>query len=103
MDSAATGRHTEDMAQPGDRNPKAISAEERALIERWVRTWQTAGPVLEEIRRREVAEADYTHALEQLAPLFNDATRLPPRTESGLVEMQRWFAKLREKQAQTAK
>ena len=64
-------------------------------VRRWVETWKQAGPELEAIRRREVREADNVRALAMLEGLFNHATRsLPPRTTSGLVEMQKYFAKL---------
>ena len=67
-------------------------------VRRWVETWKQAGPELEAIRRQEIRDADNLKSLEALAGLFNHATRtMPPRTDSGLVEMQRIFAKLRAK------
>jgi hypothetical protein len=66
------------------------------LIRRWVRTWTKAGPELEAIRRREVREADNLEVLKTLESAFNHAVRATPlRPSSGLVEMQRWLAKLR--------
>jgi hypothetical protein len=63
-------------------------------MRRWVETWKLAGPELAAIRREEVRTMDNVVALQQLAGCFNDATRrLPPRESSGLVEMQRLFAK----------
>ena len=65
-------------------------------MRRWVQTWKEASPELEAIRRREIREADNLKVLALLEGAFNHATRtLPPRTSSGLVEMQDWFAKLR--------
>ena len=70
--------------------------DEREQIRRWVQTWKEAGPELEAIRRREIAEADTRHDLELLEGAFNHGVRTsPPTTTSGLVEMQRYFAKLR--------
>jgi hypothetical protein len=70
--------------------------EDRELIRRWVQTWKEAGPELEAIRRREIREADNLKVLALLEDAFNHAVRtLPPRPSSGLVEMQKWFAKLR--------
>jgi hypothetical protein len=68
---------------------------EREMMERWVRTWKEAGPELERIRLREVRDADNLLSLRMLARAFNYGTRttLPDRS-SGLVEMQRQFAKL---------
>jgi hypothetical protein len=72
--------------------------DEREQIRRWVKQWEAAAPRLEEIRRREIRELDTQRVLAILEPAFNHAVRtLPPRPSSGMVEMQRWFAKLREK------
>jgi hypothetical protein len=66
------------------------------MIRRWVKHWQDAGPLLEEIRRQEIREADNLQVLALLEPAFNHAVRsLPPRESSGMVEMQVLFAKLR--------
>lgn len=65
------------------------------LIRQWVRTWRRVGQELDAIRRREIESADTREAVQQLfgsAAAFED---LPPRTTSGLVEQQAWFAKLR--------
>jgi len=69
--------------------------EERELVRRWVEAWKEAGPVLETIRRQEIEQADNLQVLASLECAFNQAVReMPPRPSSGLVEMQRWFAKL---------
>jgi len=62
----------------------------------WVRTWKEYGPELELIRLREVRDPDNLLTLQLLTRNFNQATSTqPPRESSGLVEMQRLFAKLR--------
>jgi hypothetical protein len=69
--------------------------DERETIRRWVNTWSEAGPELDAIRRREIREADNLKSLALLEVAFNHALRTtPPRLSSGLVEMQRLFAKL---------
>ncbi|MFN0166253.1 MAG: hypothetical protein ACKV22_07460 [Bryobacteraceae bacterium] len=69
--------------------------DERETLRRWVQTWKEAGPELEAIRRREIREADNLKVLALLEGAFNHAARtMPLRESSGLVEMQRWFAKL---------
>jgi hypothetical protein len=69
--------------------------DEREMIRRWVATWNAAGPELERIRRREVQELDTLEVLASLESAFNHALRtLPMRESSGMVEMQKWFAKL---------
>lgn len=68
---------------------------EQELMRRWVETWKQAGPELELIRLREVLDEDTRLSLQQLASLFNHATRTkPPDDSPGMVEMQRLFAKL---------
>jgi hypothetical protein len=70
--------------------------DEKALILRWIETWKRAGPALEAIRRRELealTDDDVRLYVQQIhgLPL---PPGLPPRVESGLVEQQRWFARL---------
>ena len=65
------------------------------VLRRWAQTWKSAAPELEAIRRREIAELDTLQALALLEGAFNHAiASLPPRPSSGMVEMQRYFAKL---------
>lgn len=68
--------------------------DEREMMQRWVDTWKQAGPKLEAIRRKEIREGDNVKTLALLKSAFNHALRLPPRRSSGMVEMQKWFAKL---------
>ena len=70
---------------------------EREMVRRWAQTWKQAGPELEKIRLREVRDEDNLLSLRILARAFNHATSAePPCESSGLVEMQRHFAKLRQ-------
>jgi hypothetical protein len=70
--------------------------DEREDLRRWVQTWKDAGPELEAIRRREIREADNLQVLATLEEVFNHSLRtMPPRSSSGMVEMQAWFRKLR--------
>ncbi len=71
------------------------TAQNRELMRRWVETWQRAGNELDEIRRREIETADTQEAVRQLFGPGVTVRDLPPRTTSGLVEQQAWFAKLR--------
>ena len=84
----------------GGKGPRSYdnsySMDNHDAMRRWVRTWKAVGPELEAIRRREIREADNLKVLASLEGAFNHAVRsMPPRSSSGLVEMQRWFAKLR--------
>jgi hypothetical protein len=65
-------------------------------IRQWVRTWKQHGPELERIRLRQVRDEDQALSVSQLARALNYATSSqPPNDTSGLVEMQRYLAKLR--------
>ncbi len=65
----------------------------------WVKNWIELGPILEDIRRREL-EAMTDEQIREAAfdmLTFPIPADLPPRLESGLVEQQRWFSKLHPK------
>jgi hypothetical protein len=72
------------------------SPEEIARGRAWAATWREAGPRLEAIRRRELRALD---AFAAISLLCGDATyHEPPRAPSatsGLIDQQRWFARLR--------
>lgn len=65
---------------------------------KWVRTWQVAGPLLAEIERRELAQMtdeERQQAIEDVLSIVPPDAEVP--TTSGLVEQQKWFAKLHRK------
>ncbi|MCL2349556.1 MAG: hypothetical protein FWC50_14995 [Planctomycetaceae bacterium] len=65
----------------------------------WVDTWRKAGEVLERIKAEELLTMDTREAIRQIMPMCDWCIEhSEPRTTSGLVEQQRWFAKMREKQ-----
>lgn len=71
--------------------------------ENWVRTWQVAGPLLAEIERRELAqmtEEEWQQAVDDVLSVLPPDAELPTTSglaTSGLIEQQKWFAKLRQK------
>ena len=69
--------------------------DDREKMRLWVENWKQTGPILEEIRRKEIRELDTLETIAALADAFRYACTLPVRTSSGMVEMRRWFAKLR--------
>jgi hypothetical protein len=70
---------------------------EKDAIRRWAQTWKEFGPELEKMRLREVRDQNNLLSLRTLARAFNHATSTQlPGESSGLVEMQRHFAKLRQ-------
>jgi hypothetical protein len=65
----------------------------------WAQNWIELGPILEAIRRRELeamTESEIRQAALDLLTMPLPAD-LPPRLQSGLVEQQRWFSRLRPK------
>lgn len=71
---------------------------ERELQQAYVRRWKTLGPMLQEIRDREIRHADTAAAIRSLDQAYRIALRdLPPRTTSGLVEWQRYMALWRQR------
>jgi hypothetical protein len=71
--------------------------DEREAMRRWVETWKLAGPELEAILRKEIEKLDVQKELAALECAFNHAVHnAHPEPTSGLVEMQRWFSKLRQ-------
>jgi hypothetical protein len=65
----------------------------------WVDTWKRAGPLLEKIREEEVRNADTQAAFRAFAGMALHIIRSrPPEPTSGLVEQQRWFRLLAQRQ-----
>ena len=58
-----------------------------------VRQWETTGRELERIRREALKGMEYNWADVDTLLELGDYYDGPPRTTSGLVEMQRWFMK----------
>ena len=58
----------------------------------WVEHWRKAGPELERIRRKELRRFRHEENVTAIDALLELGTRMgPPRTTSGMVEMQRLF------------
>lgn len=69
---------------------------ERAQIKHWVDTWRTAGPALAAIEREEMrrmTDDERRRAIEAVMSLAPVCTE--PRPTSGLVDFQKWLAKMR--------
>jgi hypothetical protein len=63
---------------------------------RWVAAWRAARPELERIRRKELREMDAFSVIAKLCgPADYRVAPRAPKPTSGLVEQQRWFARLR--------
>jgi len=69
---------------------------EKQRVWQWIRNWEEAAPVPEQLRAQVSRNSDTAKAIEQLSDAFESARRhCPPATTSGLVEQQRLFARLR--------
>ena len=73
----------------------ATNREEEERLTAWVQNWQVVGPELERMKREEIRRANTQEAIMLFDLAFKAALRnTPPRTTSGLVEMQKLFRKL---------
>jgi len=62
----------------------------------YVRRWNELRPLLEEIRDRDIRQADTASSIRMMEQAFRIALRdLPPRESSGLVEWQDHMARWR--------
>ncbi len=76
-----------------------MTPEERALIQRWVDAWKSAGPELERMREEDIRRQNTMANFETFTGMALLAIRdHPPQPTSGLVEQQRWFRLLAENQ-----
>ena len=78
----------------------AKTVQERELMRQWVETWKRAGPELEEIRRRDIENANTQQAVRDMFGII-PWKDFQPKPTSGLVEQQAWFTKLRLRQPNT--
>ena len=75
---------------------KAISADETALIKRWVEQWKITGPELERIKKEELRAMTEEEALRRVISVMNSRSRHASErarnsVSSGLVDQQRLF------------
>lgn len=68
---------------------------ERELTKRWVQTWVQAAPELQKVRDADIRAADTADAMKIFTGSATWAVQnRPALPTSGLVEQQRWFAKI---------
>lgn len=73
--------------------------EEDPNARRWAEVWNQAGQSLEQIERQRLRSFRYEDHVTEIDELLELAFRFAqPRSTSGLVEQQRWFAKLRKRE-----
>jgi len=70
--------------------------EDRARARRWVLGWNEAARVLVRMKKSELRQTNTSIALQRLARAFESGRiHFKPSADSGLIEQQRWFRKLR--------
>ena len=73
-----------------------MNVAEKEAMRSSVARWQRAAPLLRQVRDADIRAADTVAMIACCNLLFRDALKhSPPRPDSGLVEQQRWFKKLR--------
>jgi hypothetical protein len=73
-----------------------MTATEREALRAHVARWESAAPLLQQVRDADIRAADTISMVACSNLLFRDALKhSPPRMDSGLVEQQRWFKKMR--------
>ena len=69
--------------------------------EKWVKTWQRAGAALDEIKRRELRAYNYDKnrkIIDEMLQWAHDHRKI--RLTSGLVDQQRFFMKIKNREKQ---
>jgi hypothetical protein len=82
--------------QPQDGPTSVSPMDERARLKGYAERWKRLGPLLEAQREEDVRRSDTISNIAAFGRLYAMAVAAsPPPPTSGLVEQQRWFAKLR--------
>lgn len=74
---------------------------EKERMARWVDTWKRAGHALKAVKRKELQEYDYFKhqaVVDEMLQWAYDHRKI--RSTSGLVEMQRYFMKMKDQKLQ---
>lgn len=72
-----------------------VGEAERVAIVRWADTWRRAGEELEEMRRARLSTMTLEEMRRSIQAIFSGWHPPPRGRTSGLVEMQRLFARMR--------
>lgn len=69
----------------------------RETTAEWVARWRTLGPLLERERAADFAAMDLSASIRRFDGVLQSSLRLhPPSSDSGLIEQQRLFRRLRD-------
>ena len=77
-----------------------MTNEELTATKEWIANWRENGPILERLRVKEYSASDLAETLLSLSDVTEASLRVhPPKPTSGIIEMQRLFAKMRKYEA----
>jgi hypothetical protein len=77
-----------------------MSDKEITVIKDWIANWQKTGPMLERLSIEEYRAKGLAATLLSLSDVTTASLLAhPPKPTSGIIEMQRLFAKMRENEA----
>lgn len=89
-------QNVEKLALPADAPTPANTTDAHAHLKEYADRWKRLGPLLEAQREDDVRRSDTVANIAAFGRLYALAlASSPPQPTSGLVEQQRWFAKLR--------
>lgn len=73
-----------------------MTVEEKAAMKDWVENWKRVGPILEELRLKDIHEGNLENSIRAFDLAFRSALWLhPAEPTSGLIEFHRILAKSR--------
>ena len=79
-----------------------MTDKELAVTKEWIANWRENGPIIERLRVKEYRVSDLAETLLSLSDVTEASLRAhPPKPTSGIIEMQRLFSKLWDKEADT--
>ena len=88
-------QQVEKVDQPDIAPTPASALDERARLKEYADRWKRLGPLLEAQREEDVRRSNTVSNIAAFGRLYAMAVAAcPPLPTSGLVEQQRWFAKL---------
>lgn len=77
-----------------------MTKKELAAMKEWIANWRETGPIMERLRVKEYRASNLAETLLSLSDVTEASLRAhPPKPTSGIIEMQRLFAKLRKNEA----
>ena len=64
-------------------------------VRKRVAAWNRAAPILEKVRQEDIRQTSTSEAIEAFSQISNALKPDTERLDTGLIEQQRWFRKIR--------